>query len=162
MAYSNVKTEHAFQTFHKDLKLGIFPEVIFMHGEEEYLIQWAANSLADKFVDKGMRDIDFVKAGESEDVDELLAMCDTFSMLSERRIIWAKDYAPLLKKSSKESVEYCDAMFEIKDAMSDVLGVSSEFLSDDFIINNMADIEKQRPEMQKLLIDWRLLRHKIF
>ena len=101
MAYNNMKTEHAFQTFHKDLKLGIFPEVIFMHGEEEYLIQWAANSLADKFVDKGMRDIDFVKASESEDVDELLAMCDTFSMLSERRIIWAKDYAPLLKKNSK-------------------------------------------------------------
>lgn len=101
MAYKNDKTEHAFQTFHKDLKTGIFSEVIFMYGEEEYLIQWACNSLADKFVDKGMRDIDFVKVNENEDVDNLLAMCDTFSMISERRIIWAKDYAPLLKKNSK-------------------------------------------------------------
>lgn len=29
----------------------------------------------------------------------------------------------------------------MKDAMSDVLGVSEEFLSDDFIINNMEDIK---------------------
>lgn len=101
MAYNNTKTEHAFQTFHKDLKIGIFPEVIFMYGEEEYLIQWAVNSLANKFVDKGMRDIDYVKANENEEIDGLLAMCDTFSMISERRIIWAKDYGPLLKKNSK-------------------------------------------------------------
>ncbi len=101
MAYKNTKTEHAFQTFHKDLKTGIFPEVIFMYGEEEYLIQWACNSLADKFVDKSMRDIDFVKAAENEEVDVLLGFCDTFSIFSERRVIWAKDYAPLLKKNSK-------------------------------------------------------------
>ena len=101
MAYNNVKAEHAFQTFHKDLKTNIFPEVIFMYGEEEYLIQWAVNSLADKFVEKSMRDIDYVKANENEEIDELLALCDTFSMMSERRIIWAKDYAPLLKKNSK-------------------------------------------------------------
>lgn len=101
MAYKNVKTEHAFQTFHKDLKTGIFPEVMFMYGEEEYLIQWACNSLANKFVDKSMRDIDFAKASENEGVDELLSLCDTFSIFSERRIIWAKDYAPLIKKNSK-------------------------------------------------------------
>lgn len=101
MAYNNAKAEHAFQTFHKDLKTNIFPEVIFMYGEEEYLIQWAVNSLADKFVEKSMRDIDYVKANENEEIDELLALCDTFSMMSERRIIWAKDYAPLLKKNSK-------------------------------------------------------------
>ncbi len=101
MAYKNVKTEHAFQTFHKDLKAGIFPEVIFMYGEEDYLTQWAVNSLADKYVDKGMRSMDFVKMGEDETVDEILGNCDTFSMISERRIIWAKDFAPLLKKNAK-------------------------------------------------------------
>ena len=52
-----------------------------------------------------------------------------------------EDWSSIINKSSKESVEYCDAMFEIKDAMSDVLGVSAEFLSDDFIVNNMKDIE---------------------
>jgi len=101
MSYNNTKTEHAFQTFHKELKNGVFPEVIFMFGEEEYLIEWAAKSLADKFVDKGMRDMDFIKISEAENVEDIVGLCDTFSMISERRIIWAKDYAPLLKKNVK-------------------------------------------------------------
>ena len=73
MAYNNAKAEHAFQTFHKDLKTNIFPEVIFMYGEEKYLIQWAVNSLAEKFVEKSMRDIDYVKANENEEIDEKIS-----------------------------------------------------------------------------------------
>lgn len=53
-----------------------------------------------------------------------------------------EDWSDVLKKSDKASEEYCDAMNDIKDAMSDVLGVSKDFLSDDFILNNMEDIEK--------------------
>jgi hypothetical protein len=30
----------------------------------------------------------------------------------------------------------------MKDAMSDVLGTSEEFISDDFIVENLEDIEK--------------------
>ena len=101
MAYKSAKAEHAFQTFHKDLKTGFFPEVLFLIGEEEYLIEWAAKSLANKFVDKSMLDIDFVKMSENEELDEILASCDTFSIFSERRVIWAKDFAPLLKKNAK-------------------------------------------------------------
>ena len=101
MAYKSAKVEHAFQTFHKDLKTGFFPEVLFLIGEEEYLIEWAAKSLANKYVDKSMLDIDFVKMSENEELDEILASCDTFSIFSERRVIWAKDFAPLLKKNAK-------------------------------------------------------------
>ncbi len=101
MAYKDIKTEHAFQTFHKDLKAGDFPEVMFFFGEEEYLIEWAAKSLAQKFVDKSMLDIDFVKVGDWDSAEELVAICDTFSIFSQRRIIWAKDYLPLTKKNAK-------------------------------------------------------------
>lgn len=53
-----------------------------------------------------------------------------------------EDWSDILKKSDKSSEEYADAMFNVKDAMSDVLGVSEEFLSDDFILKNMEDIKK--------------------
>ena len=43
-----------------------------------------------------------------------------------------KDWNDVLKKSDKSSEEYHKAMSDIKDAMSDVLGVSEDFLSDDF------------------------------
>ena len=52
------------------------------------------------------------------------------------------DWSDVLKNSDESSEEYCDAMSNMKDAMSDVLGVSEEFLSDDFIIDNMDDIAK--------------------
>ena len=101
MAYKDVKNEHAFQIFNKDLKTGNFPEVLFFYGEEDYLIEWAAKSLGQKFVDKSMFDIDFVKINEMDSADNLISMCDTFSILSERRVIWARDYLPLTKKNPK-------------------------------------------------------------
>lgn len=51
------------------------------------------------------------------------------------------DWSDVLNNSSKESDEYNDAMDSMKNAMSDVLGVSEDFLSDDFIVKNMKDIE---------------------
>lgn len=72
-----------------------------MYGEEEYLTEWACNSLAAALVDPSMREIDFVKIEEAEDADQLLTACDTFSMFSEKRVVWAKDFPPLLKKTPK-------------------------------------------------------------
>ena len=51
------------------------------------------------------------------------------------------DWSDVLNNSSKESDEYNVAMSDMKEAMSDVLGVSEDFLSDDFIIKNLKDIE---------------------
>lgn len=51
-------------------------------------------------------------------------------------------WADVLKKSDSASQEYYDAMVDIKDAMSDVLGVSEEFLTDEFITKNLTDIGK--------------------
>ena len=48
----------------------------------------------------------------------------------------------VLKKSDSASQEYYDAMVDVKDAMSDVLGVSEEFLTDEFITKNLTDIGK--------------------
>lgn len=52
-----------------------------------------------------------------------------------------KNWSSILTKSTNSSEEYITAMDEIKDAMSDVLGVSKEFISDDFIIKHLSDIE---------------------
>ena len=101
MAYNNIKAEHAFQSFSRDLKEGDFPQVIFMHGEEDYLIRWACKELAGKFVDKYSFDVDFLRMVELENVDELLEACNTFSIFSSRRIVWADDFPPLLKKNAK-------------------------------------------------------------
>ena len=102
MAYGQKKTEHAFQAFHNDLRSGDFPPVIFMYGEEEYLIEWACSSLVEKYTNEIMREMDFVKIDEEESsLDKILEACNTFSAFSERKIIWAVNYSPLFKKNCK-------------------------------------------------------------
>lgn len=101
MAYREVKKEHAFQVFSRQLREDDFEPVVFMRGEEEYLIEWACNSLAGKYVEKTMRDVDFIKTADEENVEGLLAACDTFSVFSEKRIVWARNFQPLLKKTAK-------------------------------------------------------------
>jgi hypothetical protein len=53
-----------------------------------------------------------------------------------------KDWNDILKKSDKSSDEYAKAMSGMKDAMSDVLGTSEEFIDNDFITEHLEDIEK--------------------
>lgn len=101
MAYNKPKTEHGFRIFHKDLRAGNFPEVLFMYGEEEYLTEWACKSLSEKFVDKEMQSMDFAKLDNLENVEELIEACDTFSIFPEKRVVWAPNFPLLIKKNSK-------------------------------------------------------------
>lgn len=53
-----------------------------------------------------------------------------------------EEWGDILKKSSKESEEYAVALDETKEAMSKLLDIDEEFLSNDFITDNLDDIEK--------------------
>lgn len=52
------------------------------------------------------------------------------------------EWSDILKNSSKESEEYADAMTGSKEAMADLLDVTEEFISDNFVTENMEDIAK--------------------
>ena len=52
------------------------------------------------------------------------------------------DWSSILKNSSETSEEYAEAMIGMKDAVSDVLDISSEFVSNDFITEHLNEIEK--------------------
>jgi septal ring factor EnvC (AmiA/AmiB activator) len=53
-----------------------------------------------------------------------------------------EDWGSILKKSSKESAEYSKAMGGIKNALADVLDIEADFVSEDFVTEHLADIEK--------------------
>lgn len=52
------------------------------------------------------------------------------------------EWSDILKKSSKTSEEYADAMSGAKGAVADLLDVTEDFISDDFVTENMEDIAK--------------------
>ena len=85
----------------------------------------------------------------SEDLQDNLAACQDLAVqikrmnkgvdtLSEN---W-DEWSDILKNSSKESEEYADAMTGFKEAMADLLDVTEEFISDNFVTENMEDIAK--------------------
>ena len=53
-----------------------------------------------------------------------------------------EDWDSILKKSSKDSIEYSNAMAGMKQAVADVLDVEKDLLSNNFIIDHSEDIEK--------------------
>jgi hypothetical protein len=52
-----------------------------------------------------------------------------------------ENWNDILRNSDKGSVEFADSLNNMKVAMSDVLGVSEEFLSDNFLLSQLEDIE---------------------
>lgn len=100
--YYETKTEHAFKTFAGDLRAGDISPVIYMYGAEEYLIEWAVNTLAGKYVSPGAKSMDFERPdGESVTADDIVNACETFSMFSQRRIIWVREYPALWQDNAK-------------------------------------------------------------
>lgn len=94
--------EHAFKVFSRDIKDMDMPSVIFLYGEEGYLIQWAVETLVNRYVNPALRSLDYVKfQDEGEDIYEILDACNTFSMMSERRLVWASEFLPLRSANPK-------------------------------------------------------------
>ncbi len=88
--------EHAFKTFNKDLKEGTIASVLVFYGVEEYLIEWAANAIIKKTVDPSMIEMDLVKLDDDASISQIIDACDTFSMFSNKRVVWVKNL-PILK-----------------------------------------------------------------
>lgn len=96
----NKKTEHAFRAFAADLKADDIAKVIFMYGAEDFLIEWAANEIINRYVSPSSRVLDYDKADEEgRTTYDILSSAETMSMLSEKRVVWAKDFPPLIKKT---------------------------------------------------------------
>lgn len=53
-----------------------------------------------------------------------------------------EDWADVLKKSSKESQEYAEALGGIQDALSLIYGVEADYISNDFVVNHLKEIEQ--------------------
>ncbi len=104
------KKEHDFNIATKKLREGIEKDVILIEGEEEYLIKWYVNSLKKKYISAGFEEIDYIEidAASRSEID-IISSIDSYSMMSEKKVIWIKDSKLLTDadytKSHKEEVE---------------------------------------------------------
>ncbi len=102
MAYKNKsKSNNSFRDFSRKIKEGTPGDVIFLYGEEELLIDWAVSEIVNRYVNKASMVLDYDKPDEDVlAVEDIISSAETLPMLSEKRVIWVKDYLPLYKRSS--------------------------------------------------------------
>lgn len=87
------KKEHAFNTISKDVKGGNISKPLFFYGKEKYLIQWAVDLIINKMIQKSSIDLDLSIIDEnSASLDQIKETCETFPMLSQKRVVVLKDY----------------------------------------------------------------------
>ncbi len=115
-AYQNTKKkEHAFQSIGKDIKAGAIGSLVFLCGEEQYLVHWAADLLAGTYINKACESLDYIKLDpENMSMDQIRESCETLSMLSPKRVVVIPELPAASGKKSrnfsesdeKELIEY--------------------------------------------------------
>lgn len=98
MAYhKQAEKEHAFQTISKDLKNDKIGPVVALFGREQYLAQWAADQIIAKYINPACKEMDLsILEIEKISLDTIKESCETFTMMSPKRVVLIKEF-PLLE-----------------------------------------------------------------
>lgn len=98
MPYQQKKTEKGYRDFLKDLKNGDIKPFVLLYGKEQFLVDWAIKALKDKYVNKAVEVMDYQLIDSETDADTLLAGLSILPVMSERRVVAARDL-PILSSS---------------------------------------------------------------
>lgn len=106
-AYQNTKKkEHAFQMIGKDIKAGRIESLVFLCGEEQYLVHWAVDLLVKTYINKACESLDYIKLDpENLTMDQIRESCETLSMLSEKRVVLIPELPAASGKKSRSFSE---------------------------------------------------------
>ena len=91
----------AYKDFVNDRKKGILKDVLLFYGAEDFLMEWAVDSLIDEYVDEGSRFLDVIRLeGDKVTAADIMAEARTYSMFSEKRVVVVRNYLPLYRSAS--------------------------------------------------------------
>lgn len=121
LAYQNSQEPHAFIRIEKDIKNKEIPSLVFLHGKEEYLINWAEKRLGNLYTKESSRALDLTIFDESQfEIDEIISACETMPMMSERKVViledflcvWGKDIKGITKDDISRFTKYLEDLPE--------------------------------------------------
>jgi len=94
--YRKATVKHSFKVFSENLKSGNIDKVILMHGVEQYLVKWAVDTLVKKYVNPATKSMDYVLLDDDHvTCSQIIEAAETFTMFSERRVVWVRNFKPL-------------------------------------------------------------------
>lgn len=103
---AGAKKSMAYKDFVNDRKKGLLKDVLLFYGAEDFLMNWAVDSITDEYVDEGSRDIDLIHLdGEHVSAADIMAQARAYSMFSERRVVIVRNYLPLFRKAADPNAD---------------------------------------------------------
>ena len=114
MAYQPKKTEKEYREFLKDMKANDIAPFVLLYGKEQFLVDWAVKALREKYVNKATEVMDYQSVDSDADADTLMAAIQTLPMMSERRVVCARDLPVLSSAKAKGfSSDDIDALVDL-------------------------------------------------
>ena len=110
-----MEKQHAYKKIEKDLKECKIKNVLLLYGREQYLVKWSVDMILKKYVNDEYRTFDFFEIDtENATVEHIIENCETFSMFSEKRVVYLPNFTLVsggkLKKinetDEKKFIEY--------------------------------------------------------
>ena len=120
MVYKEEK--HAFEQLTEDMKTGDIPAVVVLTGKEEYLVDFYAKRLIDRFVTKESSVLDLTTIERDKaTVADIIGSLETMPFMSERKVVFLPEFfddkgrmpkpiekSPTEKKALAEQMEAID------------------------------------------------------
>lgn len=92
MAY-NRDEKHAYEQLTADMKAGDIPAAVIFSGTEDYLVDFYAGRLIDRYVRQECRALDLVTLIRDElTADEIINSLETVPFLSERKVVYLPEF----------------------------------------------------------------------
>ena len=92
MAYSKDQ-KHAYEILTGDMKTGNIPAAVILSGKEEYLVDFYAGRLIDRFVAKECRPLDLVTHVRDElTADAVIDSLETMPFMSQRKVVYLPEF----------------------------------------------------------------------
>lgn len=89
MAYrNNDKGEHPYKKIAREMKAEQVKNLLFFYGKEQYLVNWAVETLIHKYINPVCKELDLTQLdGATATLQEIINCCETFPMMSEKKIV---------------------------------------------------------------------------
>ncbi len=89
-----------------DIRKNDLKSVYLCYGKENYLKDWLISKLKNKYIDKSLETLNFIKIdGKESDVDKIINACETLPFMSEKKIVLVENLTFLSSKGEATETE---------------------------------------------------------
>lgn len=90
----------SYRDFYNDLNKGVTRNVLFLYGDENFLMKWAIDEIIAANVEPENRAYDVMELqGEECNYDDIASVAMTYSMFGGKRVVLVRNYRPLFRKA---------------------------------------------------------------